>query len=445
MDESWATTVRLARPGGRNSSVVGVVVARNVRKRLIMDGKPLKYLVLALLFFYCPRITAEEEGLGDDRYVVHVLTMGPGDDLFSRFGHIALLVDDHEQQSRKVYNFGTFDFDDPELKVKYTRGFLNYWLSVGTFASTIRRYRFFDRELVRRTLNLSGRQAREVAERLEVNARPENRTYMYRHYLDNCCTRIRDILDDATGKALSKGRRDKYTGNTFRDWTRKLLDGLPVVRTAILFSLGPAVDRPITRYEEQFLPLVVAEDLDATFIGAAGESLVARKKTIVERRGPQVGKDVPTVDIVIGVLLFGLLGLGLLVPLIFAGTKITDRFLGLGLFVWGLLGGLGGILLVLYWTITTHYDTHYNENLLLMLPTHLWLIGPGLKLMVVGRVASPTTKALFWYLIFSLALIALDVLLKLGPFIQGNWEFIGFAAACTLASLGAVWRRREAV
>jgi hypothetical protein len=378
--------------------------------------------------------TPEQEG----RYTIYVLTMDQGDPLFTRFGHIALVVEDRLMDTQKVYNYGTFDFDDPDLKVRYLKGFLNYWLSVGNLRSTLRFYKRVNRTSVLRTLNLTPAQAAEVAKRLRINALPENRVYAYRHYIDNCCTRIRDIIDDVTDGALSKGRRGEPTGNTYRDWTRDATRNLPVMGKAILFILGPEIDKPITRYDEQFLPKVVAEDLDTSRLGSNGEPLVAEKRVLFTRSGPPVGASIPPMDLAIIVGLFGLLAIGLVLPTVIKRHGIAARLIGFGLVFWGLVAGLGGTALVFLWGFTTHYDTHYNENLLVMPFLHLWLIVPGLKLLFVARLAESTKKFLMYYLVAALALIALDVVLKIGPFIQDNWGFLTFAALCDLFALAAM-------
>jgi hypothetical protein len=381
-------------------------------------------------------------GKDDDqgRYQINVLTMGQGDELFARFGHIALMVDDKQTRTRKCYNFGTFDFADPSLRVRYARGFLIYWLSVGSYAEMVRRYRYMNREVTLRTLDLTAEQAAEVARRLDVNARPENREYAYRHYLDNCCTRIRDLLDDVLGGAISSGRDEQPTERTYRYWTDRALHGLPVMQAMILFSLGPAIDRPITRWDEQFLPEVLGEDLDATRIGPDDRPLVKKKRVVVKRRGAAVGIEMPTWELgtAIGVIAALVLFLGL--PLLLGRRRIGARLAGAGIFFWGLLCGLGGLMLVLYWTVTAHTDTHYNENLLVWPVLHLWLIGPGLKLLFKARLGERTARFLGRYLIVALALILIDIALKVGPFIQGNWGPILWAALCNAAALAGLWR-----
>ena len=192
-------------------------------------------ILTALILLTVPQLAlADRGGRADDELVrVHVLTMGQGDELFARFGHIALMVDDRRERTRKVYNFGTFDFADPDLRIKYARGFLTYWLSVDSYAEVIRRYRWMNRELTVRTLDLTEEQAVEIARRLELNALPENRDYAYRHYLDNCCTRIRDVLDDVLEGAISEGRDEDPTERTYRHWTDRALAGLAYPATVL--------------------------------------------------------------------------------------------------------------------------------------------------------------------------------------------------------------------
>jgi hypothetical protein len=374
-----------------------------------------------------------------DRYSVFLVTMGQGEDLFARFGHIALLVDDHRERTRKVYNFGTFDFQDPELQIEYARGYLEYWLSVHGWAPLVRFYRQRDREVIVRGLNLTIEQEREIVRRLEINALPENRTYDYRHYLDNCCTRIRDILDDVLDGAISAGRDERPTGRTFRDWTRWALEGKPVMGSVILFSLGPAVDRPITRWDEYFLPEALSEDLDEVRIGAERRPLVGEVHTVVEREGPPVGSRVADWELTVVGCVGAALVLGLLLPLAFGRRGAGRRLSGFGLLSWGLLGGLGGLVLVLF-CFTEHSDTHYNENMLAWPVTHLWLVGPGLALLFRGRLSARTARVVGWYLPICLGLIAFDLAMKLGPFIQHNWRPLAVAAVCDLLALAALVR-----
>ncbi|MBN2341593.1 MAG: DUF4105 domain-containing protein [Deltaproteobacteria bacterium] len=373
-------------------------------------------------------------------YRIHVITIGPGEELFTRFGHIAMMVENTATNEKRVYNFGTFTFDDPELRIKYARGFLNYWLSVASFDLFFSYYAEMNRDVWLQTLNLSEAQAKDVAHRLEINSLPENRYYAYRHYLDNCCTRIRDVIDDVTDGAISKKFKKQSVPRDFRYWTATALDGLPIYKSVILYSLGPAIDKPLTRWDEEFLPAVLLEDLDKVTLGKSGVPLVASKRLLVERHGSPIGAQVPTIDIVVLMVLGLLMVVGFGAPLIVGNKKWSRRCLGAGLVLWGLLAGLGGLMLLAYWTLTTHYDTHYNENLLVNPFLHMWLIGPGVMLLFRARLGGRTVKFMRWYLLGALALISVDILLKIGPFIQGNWAPIVLAIALNTAAFFGLQR-----
>jgi len=374
-----------------------------------------------------------------DRFRIHVITVGPGEELFTRFGHIALLVQDRTGDRDLVYNFGTFDFDDPELRFRYARGFLNYWLSTSGFGEFMSYQAATNRDVWISTLDLPPDRAERVARRLQENALPAHRYYAYRHYLDNCCTRIRDLIDAETDGAIAQRFRTQKVNRDFRYWTAWCLRGLPLYQSVILYSLGPAIDQPLTRWDEQFLPEVLFEDLNKVRL-PDGKPLVGAVHQVLRRKGPPIGESIPALDLAVLALLGLLVLAGFAAPAILGRRKAAARLLGLGLTFWGLLAGLGGLMLLLYWTVTTHYDTHYNENLLINPVTHLWLVGPGLALLIKGRLTDRTAAALQWYFVASFGLIAVDLLLKLGPFIQGNAGAIALAILCNGAALLGLWR-----
>ena len=109
------------------------------------------------------RRTVKEE---PDRYQISVITMGPGQELFSRFGHIGLLVEDKTEKTEKVYNFGMYNFNNPALRFKYLKGFLIYWVSARKFQSMIRVYRNEDRAVEQRVLHLAPTRRRGLRKNL---------------------------------------------------------------------------------------------------------------------------------------------------------------------------------------------------------------------------------------------------------------------------------------
>lgn len=414
-----------------------------MRTRTIIAGAALAAVLLAAHGADAAEAAAPP-AVAPARYRISILTMGQGPDLFARFGHIGFLVDDLVAKEQRVYNFGTFDFKNPALRFKYLRGQLIYRLSVQSFSQTVRGYRAMDRTLVQRVLDLSPDEAALIAGRLAVNARPENRDYLYRHYLDNCCTRIRDLVDEASGGAVGAATKGR-PGTTYRDWTRRMLAGPITSSIATVFALGPGVDQPIDRWAEEFLPAVFSQDLDRS-VRADGRPLVKSTTALYARTGPPIDSVREPWDLPLIAIVLLLLALGVALPNAIGPRRAVAaaRLAGVGLFTWALLGGGGGALLAFLWLGTTHYDTHYNENLLVFPPTHLLLLVPALLLLVRGKLSATLGRFTARYLAACAAAAVAALLLKLRPHPQDNYGFMAFALAMDLACLCALLRTKLA-
>src|SRR5262245_21822070 len=139
-------------------------------------------------------VAAAESELPPPR--VFLLTLGPGEHPFFKFGHNAIWIDPIGGAST-VYNFGTFDFGTPALIPKFVMGRFQYWLSTAGLEQTLWHYQADNRSIDSQEMNLTPEQRRDLKRSLEVNALPENRSYLYDYFWDNCSTRVRDALDRA--------------------------------------------------------------------------------------------------------------------------------------------------------------------------------------------------------------------------------------------------------
>jgi hypothetical protein len=327
---------------------------------------------------------------------VSILTFEPGQDLFAAFGHIAL-VTRRSGASARVYNFGNYDFGRPAAVWRYAKGELDYWISVSTLDSTLKRYRHFNRGAVLRTLDLNDQQTKALVESLEQATLPENRRYRYNHITHNCCTRVRDIVDNATGGALLRQFSTRPASRTYREWLWTLLGDRPAWLAFLDISLGPSVDGSVTRYEEQFLPLVLSADLDEAVL-SDGRPLVALKEQLLPQGARVQGRPH---------WWWGLLGatsgLGALcLALAWGARPWSRRVLGGLISLFGLTSGLAGAWLV-FLALGSHVDAHGNANLLVFPMTHLWLIGPGIGLLGSGRLGANLSHWTWRYLAVSVA------------------------------------------
>jgi hypothetical protein len=207
-------------------------------------------LVLGLCALLAPRPAEAEPG---DSLTVSLLTMGPGEHPFTKFGHSAIWIHDARDKRDLVFNFGTFAFDSPSLVLDSIEGKLPYWLSVGSMAQALASYGEQHRSLLASELRLTPAERFALLEALNDNARPEHRYYRYDYYRDNCATRVRDALDRALGGRLH-ARGATPAQMSYRAHTRRLVADEPELYVALDLAVGRRADAPITFWDEGFLP-----------------------------------------------------------------------------------------------------------------------------------------------------------------------------------------------
>jgi hypothetical protein len=203
---------------------------------------------------------------------VSLLTMGPGEHPFTKFGHSAIWVHDARTNHDEVYNFGTFAFDSPTLLLDSVQGKLPYWLSVQSMRGTLASYREQRRSLLASELELTPVERVALLNALRENALPEHRYYRYDYYRDNCATRVRDAIDRAIGGAMRVHARDPAR-MSFRDHTLRLVADDPMLYAGLDLAVGRQTDASISFWDEGFLPERLHDLLRATSVQRDGHSL----------------------------------------------------------------------------------------------------------------------------------------------------------------------------
>src|SRR5688500_11242967 len=208
-----------------------------------------------------PFVPTPPAGEPGSELTVYLLTIGQGDEVWELFGHNAIWIKDRSDGSDITYNWGMFDFAQPNFLGRFLTGITSYWMEGIDLESMLQAYTQRNRSLLAQELNLTPAQRLSLKHALEENARPENKFYRYDYYRDNCSTRLRDMLDRALGGQLQTATTTRITSETYRSHTRRLTqDNIPVY-TGITFALGHPADRPISMWEEMFLPVRVANHL----------------------------------------------------------------------------------------------------------------------------------------------------------------------------------------
>ncbi|MDX5422855.1 MAG: DUF4105 domain-containing protein [Hymenobacteraceae bacterium] len=328
----------------------------------------LKKLILALLLclFTLPG-WAQFEGyqLSPDARI-SLITCSSGDELYAIFGHSAVRVQDPASGMDIVFNYGTFDFDEPNFYLKFIQGKLNYKLSAAQFSDFVYSYSMDNRSVYEQVLNLNEEQRQQYWNFLTNNYLPENRFYLYDFFFDNCATRIRDGVEATFPNqvAFRIGHLDQDM--SFRNLIDLYLVPQPWSDFGIDLALGARIDREASPYEYMFLPDYLSK-------GFASGTILQEGRTVPLAGAPQVVFEREPIPFERGFftpLLVWWLFLGIVVALTAFDLvkRRSSRVFDMMLFFFT---GFLGVVLFLLWVATDHQATAYNFNLLWALPTHM--------------------------------------------------------------------------
>jgi hypothetical protein len=335
------------------------------------------------------------------------MTMGPGAAVWERFGHNAIWIDDPSARPDTSYNYGLFDFRQENFLLRFIRGQMWYWMAGFPAEPYARTYVRDNRSVWIQELNLSPRARLELREFLRWNEQPENRFYHYDYYNDNCSTRVRDAIDRVIGGAIEAQTASLPSGTTYRFHTQRLTANDPLIFTGLLLALGEQVDRPISAWQEMFLPMALrvhARRVTVTGPDGARIPLVASERQLFQSTAPPPPDAPPSwlpwyllVGTMIGALAAAL------------GDSARQRLagrLGLGVvaLLWGSIAGLGGVVLAGLWAFTDHLMAYRNENLFQVNPLVL-----GLAVLVPLALAG-SDRAGRWARALAFGLAALSLL-----------------------------------
>ncbi|MFN7330945.1 MAG: DUF4105 domain-containing protein, partial [Bacteroidota bacterium] len=216
------------------------------------------------------------------------------------------------------------------------------------------------------TLLLTHAQKQKLFDYLQWNALPENQTYRYDYYHNNCATKIRDVLAQELGQDLKWDSSFFKPQHSFREKTNDYLSPLPWGDLGIDICLGLPIDRKMTAYEYMFLPDYIEAFVEHATIQSNSTTapLVAEKKIVFEPIS-----STSSVNFIHPWIAFGVLFVIVATITIYDWRrKKISKWLDVLLFG---VTGLIGILLLFLWAFTDHHDAAKNFNLLWAFPLHV--------------------------------------------------------------------------
>ncbi len=308
---------------------------------------------------------------------ISLITIGPGQEVWERFGHNAIRVHDPVRGVDVSFNWGLFDFRQPHFIQRFILGRPLYAMGPFDTREMLASYRASDRSIWEQELALSPAEVDRVIAYLRWNSRPENVQYLYDYYRDNCSTRARDALNEALGNQIRRATQTAVTDRTYRSETRRLMEGDVPMYTAIMIALGPDTDRPLTAWQSMFIPMRMRAVMNTLQIRGSDGALypLVRAERVVYRSHRAPEPSVATVPVRRNLLIGALVAVAivLLTSLATRGARWARAGVATVAVGWSVLCGFLGILLLFAWIFTSHVVMRGNQNVLLFTPLSLAL------------------------------------------------------------------------
>ena len=315
-----------------------------------------------------------------------VLTCSPGPDLYSLFGHSAFRLQDTigNKPVDIVFNYGVFDAFDDGFYVKFARGKLDYRLQVEYYSYFVASYAEEGRGVWEQELNFTPTQKQRLFDLLQANAQESNCVYRYDFFMDNCSSRIRDMIIRAAAVEPTDDLGFRYVsldtllsinavtfkhpckqGTTYRNAIQKFLDFQPWSDFGIDIALGQPCDRVIGDFGFMFLPDSLMEELRLAELD--GHSLCGTPVEILPNQTHFVINyfTAPITVFFIWMIIHGLVS--------YRNRHSIKKLLiheGLLLCITGLIS----LLVIFLWFFTDHTTTQNNWNIVWASPLNLLVL-----------------------------------------------------------------------
>lgn len=345
----------------------------------------------------------DESGFSADDVKIYLITAETGDEVFTFFGHTALAVVKDGSISFAA-DYGSFSFSEG-FYLKFVEGLLLYNMVISDLE---RRVQVFENEgrtyYLTEITGLENREKKGIIDFLLYNSQEGNNVYLYHYYEDNCATRVRDILNWATGGDFAESYSHTYRGATYRNTAALYLDKSFLFSFLLNYLQGPEIDREISLYDEMYLPLTLKEAAEDYFSSSS-----VKMNTDTERSEYRSFTLMEMTAVLSSILFLSLSAL--YASRIKLLTRISDFVFALIFILFSLLSSA----LIILEIFSNHSVTYFNSNFI--------YASPLLLLAAAEAIKGKSIRRRFYLSLIHLSFIAVAVMLKgLFPlfFIQEN-------------------------
>lgn len=302
-----------------------------------------------------------------DSVRISLLTCAPGTEVYSLYGHTAVRYTDYGKNIDVAINYGVFSFNKPFFVLRFIFGITDYEMGIVPFDYFCDEYRSEGRWVYQQELNLTNEEKAEMRRAFDNNFLPENRTYRYNYFYDNCTTRPRDIIiDNIKGAVVFPDAKEEYP--SYRELVHSMNGNAPWARFGNDLLLGVKSDKKTDLKEQQFLPLRLMEDFEHAKIKSPDGTtrpLVIKSSYIIPAGAQEHNSGFPLSPSACAWIIFAL------VIIISAFELITKRKLWPFDTLLLILDGCVGIIIFLMF-FSEHPTTSTNLQILLFNPLPLF-------------------------------------------------------------------------
>ena len=343
----------------------------------------MRNFILTILFMLVFLADGRSQQLGADA-TISILTCNPGEEVYSLYGHSAIRVKDPSSGIDAVFNYGVFSYDQPNFIYRFAKGLTDYLMIGQRFVSWLPEYEKEQRSVYEQVLNLTPEGKNKLFAALLENAKPENREYRYNFFMDNCATRVRDII------ARNSGSTIQFTEGESRESYRQLIKlyhhSFRWTDFGIDLLVGKKAEEKVSPYGQMFLPDYLKDQFSKATISIDGkqQQLVVETKTLLEYPNSKNKNDLPWPTIVFGILFLVVL---------YISARAYRQNKSIDWLDYSLMGvtGLAGLIIGWFTLFSEHPAMSPNYNLLWAFPLNIFFA-------VIWSVKKwrPTAQYFYW-------------------------------------------------
>lgn len=369
-----------------------------------------------------------------DSIDISLLTVGPGNEVWSLYGHTALRYQDRNRHQDLAINYGAFNFEQDYFILRFVFGATDYEMETIPMRLFMDVYRIEGRWVMEQQLNLTREEKLIITNALYQNSLPENVTYRYNFFYDNCTTRARNmIVQHLNISEYQTG--NQWNGESYRTMIHQWTDEHRWTRFGNDLLLGVGSDFKTEKEASFFLPDSVRKEFETMVLtnpDGSKRRLVSHNRMLIE---PLLQGERASFGDLLSLFcqprfVFGLLFAAILLTTWLLQYKRKRSLLWLDTLLL-LLTGAAGIILFLM-IFSQHPTVRVNLQILLLNPLSLIFLYPTLKAARQGRT--------YWY--WKLLSIFLCLFL-MGGFWQTYAEGMYFLALSLLVRCWANLRKKS--